>query len=94
MARSRASKRKTEPTYRTRLLEVIEASDALHTGRELAALAGLEYQTTIDALNALHNTAKVVRVGRKLTARWGRVPVELDENPAITLELAFRGFFK
>lgn len=77
-----------------RVLAVIEASDTFFTGQQVAQLADLNYKQTIDALNALNNMEKVARTGRKFTARWGRVPQALDENPAIELELAFRGFFR
>lgn len=94
MASARALKRQQASTYRMRVLAVIEASDTFFTGQQLAQLTGLTYRQTIDALNALNNMAKVARTGRKFTARWGRVPQPLDENPVIALENAFRGFFK
>jgi predicted Rossmann fold nucleotide-binding protein DprA/Smf involved in DNA uptake len=94
LASARALKRQQSKTYRMRVLAVIEATDTVHTGQQLAQLTGLTYRQTIDALNALNNMEKVARTGRKFTARWGRVPQALDENPAIALELAFRGFFK
>lgn len=82
-------------TYRQRVLVVVEQSPVALTGQQIAATTGLTYRQTIDALNALNNTAKVARVGRKFTARWCRVPNKtLDENPAITLERAFQGFFR
>lgn len=94
MASARAIKRQQAQTYRMRVLAVIEATDTFFTGQQLATLTGLTYRQTIDALNALNNMAKVARTGRKFTARWGKVPKTLDENPAIALEKAFRGFFK
>lgn len=95
MASARAVKRQQAQTYRMRVLAVIEASDTCYTGQQLAQATGLTYRQTIDALNALNNMAKVARTGRKFTARWCRVPAEtLDENPAITLERAFQGFFR
>lgn len=94
MASARAIKRLQAQTYRMRVLAVIESTDTFFTGQQLATLTGLTYRQTIDALNALNNMAKVARTGRKFTARWGKVPKTLDENPAITLEKAFRGFFK
>lgn len=94
MPSARAIKRQQASTYRMRVLAVIEASDAFFTGQQLAQLTGLTHKQTVDALNALNNMAKVARTGRKFTARWGRVPRPLDENPVIALEIAFRGFFK
>lgn len=94
MASARAIKRQQAQTYRMRVLAVIESTDAFFTGQQLATLTGLTYKQTVDALNALNNMAKVARTGRKFTARWGKVPEQLDENPVIALEQAFRGFFK
>lgn len=94
MASARAIKRQQASTYRMRVLAVIEATDTFHTGQQLATLTGLTYKQTVDALNALNNMAKIARTGRKFTARWGKVPDPLDENPVIALEKAFRGFFK
>lgn len=36
----------------------------------IAARLGIGYKTTIDALNALHNSGKAQRIGHKFTARW------------------------
>lgn len=94
MASARAIKRQQAQTFRMRVLAVIEATDTFHTGQQLAQLTGLTYKQTVDALNALNNLSKVARTGRKFTARWGKVPKSLDENPVIALEQAFRGFFK
>lgn len=94
MTSKRTAKRQQAQTYRMRVLAVIDASEACYTGQQLAQATGLTYRQTIDALNALNNMAKVARTGRKFTARWCRVPQPLDENPAITLERAFQGFFR
>lgn len=93
-ARRSIHKRQQAQTYRMRVLAVIDASDACHAGRDLAKATGLTYRQTIDALNALNNMGKVARTGRKFTARWCRVPQPLVENPVITLERAFQGFFR
>ena len=84
----------SEGTYRDRVLVVIEASSDLLTAQQIAQATCLTYRQTIDALNALNNMAKVQRVGRKFTAKWGRVTPSLDENPALLLQSVFRGFFK
>lgn len=95
MTSKRVAKRQQAQTYRMRVLAVIDASEACFTGQQLAQCTGLTYRQTIDALNALNNMAKVARTGRKFTARWCRVPTQsLDENPAVTLERAFQGFFR
>lgn len=94
MASTRAVKRKQQTqTYRMRVLEVIEATDQLFTGHQVAQLTGLTHKQAIDALNGLLNLERIVRTGRKFTARWGRLPQQLDENPALTLEKALRRFF-
>lgn len=94
MPSARAIKRQQAQTFRMRVLAAIEAADTSYTGQQLAQITGLSYKQTVDALNALHNMAKVARLGRKFTARWSRVPDPLDENPVMALEKAFRGFFK
>jgi hypothetical protein len=94
LASTRAIKRQQAQTYRMRVLAVIETADTFYTGQQLATLTGLTYKQTVDALNGLLNMEKVARTGRKFTSRWGRLPKTLDENPALTLEQAFRGFFK
>lgn len=64
-------------TIRGRILGVIEAATRPLTGQEIAALVGMPYKPTIDALNALYNYGKVRRTGAKFTARWSAVrPVE------------------
>lgn len=82
-------------TFRRVVLEVVEESPAFLTGQQIAQITGLTYRQTIDALNALNNTAKIARTGRKFTARWGRIPDHQPSESAIqALEHAFRGFFK
>lgn len=55
----------------------------------------MTYRQTIDALNALHNTAQIARHGRKFTAKWGALAL-IKPDPAIAaahlLEDVFRGF--
>jgi len=94
MASARSLKTHKTQTYRMRVLAAIESTDHLLTGHQVAQLAGLTYKQAIFALNALNNTGKVMRTGRKFTARWGRVPKTLDENPAIALQNAFLRFFR
>ena len=49
----------------------IEASPGYLTAREIACRTGLDYKSTIDALNALHNRERIARSGRKFSAVWG-----------------------
>ena len=79
-------------TNRTAVLNVVNNSTTQLTGNEISTRAGLTYRQTIDALNALHNMAKVRRTGRKFTARWSGL--KPTTHPAHALEQAFRGFFK
>jgi hypothetical protein len=75
--------------------EAIEASAAVLSAEQLAERTGLTYKQTIDALNALHNTGRIVRHGRKFSARWGAVPPPPNPNdtPAKHLADAFSTFF-
>lgn len=75
--------------------EAIEASAAVLSAEQLAERTGLTYKQTIDALNALHNTGRIVRHGRKFSARWGAVPPPPNPNdtPAKHLADAFSSFF-
>lgn len=83
-------------TYRRLVLEVVQESPAFLTGQQIAQITGLTYRQTIDALNALNNSEKIARTGRKFTARWGRIPqhVPPSESAIEALEHAFKGFFK
>jgi hypothetical protein len=80
-------------TYRMRVLEVVTGSDVFLTGQMVAQLTGLSYRQTIDALNALNNNGRICRVGRKFTARWGRIPDQPLTHPIDDLDRAFQGFF-
>lgn len=95
MARVRAHKRLQTPstTYRLLVLNVISDTRESLSGQEIADRTGLTYRQTIDALNALNNMEKVLRVGRKFTARWSAVPKPVV-NPALLLEQAIKGFFR
>lgn len=74
-------------TVRSRVLAVIETAPDPLCGIQVAAIAGLTYKQTIDALNALHNLGKVSRDGRKFTARWTRP--EVTTNHLADLEAVF-----
>jgi transposase len=41
----------------------------------------MSYRQTIDAVNALHNEARIGRHGRKFTARWGSLEL-VQPDPA------------
>ena len=64
MSSSRAS------TYRSVVLQFLDASHAFIAGRDLAAAVGLPYKTVIDALDALYDRGLVSRRGRKFRAQW------------------------
>lgn len=83
-------------THRLRVLTVIQSTDGWISGQQVAALTGLTHKQAIDALNALNNTGRVARIGRKFTARWGRIVTpDPADDPLTALELAFRrGFFR
>jgi predicted Rossmann fold nucleotide-binding protein DprA/Smf involved in DNA uptake len=95
MARTPASKT-TANTHRVRVLTVIQSTEGWITGQQVAALTGLTHKQTVDALNALNNAGKVARIGRKFTAKWGRIVApDPADDPLRALEIAFRqGFFR
>lgn len=62
-----------QTTYRATVLAIINETNELLTGREIAEQADLPYKRTIDALNALLNMELIEREGRKFTARWRKV---------------------
>ena len=91
---ARQPSKTTANTHRLRVLTVIQSTEGWITGLEVAQLAGLTHKQTIDALNALNNMEKIARIGRKFTAKWGRlVTPDPDQDPLRALELAFRQGF-
>lgn len=58
---------------RAKVLKVVEATKKQLTGREISIRARLEYKQTIDALDALFNTGRVQRYGKKMLTKWGRI---------------------
>lgn len=81
-------------TYRAVVLVVIEAAAEPLTGHRVAELAGLTYRQTVDALNALHNSERIARIGRKFTARWMRVPTPPTEHPHARIDAAMRALVR
>ncbi len=77
-------------THRGKVLEVLADSDTFLTGREVAQRAGLSYKAALDALTYLYNDAKIARSGRKFTARWGCISLQMRETGHTGLE----GFFR
>lgn len=75
--------------------EAIEASASVLSAEQLAERTGLTYKQTIDALQGLHNTGRVVRHGRKISARWGAIPPPPNPNAPQAKHLAdaFSAFF-
>lgn len=81
-------------TYRATVLVVIEAATEPLTGHRVAELAGLTYRQTVDALNALHNSARIARAGRKFTARWMPIPTPPTEPPHARIDEAMRALVR
>ncbi|RQS39753.1 hypothetical protein [Burkholderia sp. Bp8990] len=82
-------------SLRLRALNAVNASPAWQSAQQIATATGMTYRQTIDALNALHNEAKVARQGRKFTAKWGSlrlVKPDPANAAAHALEDVFRGF--
>jgi hypothetical protein len=66
---------------RSRALQAINGSSEWLTAARVAQITGMSYRQTIDALNALHNEARIARHGRKFTARWGSLQL-VQHDPA------------
>ncbi len=75
-------------TLRRQVLATMQTADTALTGAAIAALAGLSYRQTIDALNALYNAGKIERTGRKFTARW-QVVKPAEPHPLAVLQDIF-----
>lgn len=58
---------------RDKVLAVVNDSPVKLTGMEIAKRAGLDYKQTIDALDALHNYDRILRIGKKFNTRWMRI---------------------
>lgn len=65
--------------FRITILNVVNQSTTWRAARLIAASAGLTYPQTIFALLALHNDGKIARRGRKGSAKWG--PLSIDVAP-------------
>lgn len=78
-------------THRERILEVLAESNDFLVGQEVARRAGLAYKPALDALTYLYNDGKIARVGRKFTARWGRMALVQRDTGYTNLEAFFRG---
>lgn len=88
-ARARASnKHKTAHNCRARVQAAIDSSSGQLTGHQLAAITGLTYRQTVDALTALHRQGRIERYGRKFTASWGQLTPKHD--PMTALEAIWR----
>ena len=82
-------------SLRLRALTAVNASSTWQSAQQIASATGMTYRQTIDALNALHNEAKVARQGRKFTAKWGSLQLVKPDSAiaaAHALEDVFRGF--
>ncbi|QOJ19499.1 MAG: hypothetical protein HRU77_01585 [Gammaproteobacteria bacterium] len=58
---------------RDKVLAVVNDSPVKLTGIEIAKRAGLDYKQTIDALDALNNYGRILRIGKKFNTRWMRI---------------------
>lgn len=97
------SRRKTadyggNPFFRTLVLTALAGADGWMSAREISEITGLGYKQTIDALSYLYNDGKVARTGRKFTARWGRLELEVKQNnseqQAILIRCLLRGYME
>jgi hypothetical protein len=82
-------------SLRSRALDAVNHSRTWQSAQQVAKTTGMTYRQTIDALNALHNEARVARQGRKFTARWGSLALVKPDSAiaaAHALEDIFRGF--
>ena len=85
----------TRQTYRARVLRVVNASPDWMKATDISRRTGLTYLQTIFALNALYNSGRVARDGRKSGSRWGSLVLiehNQGEDAVKTLEAIFRGF--
>jgi hypothetical protein len=87
--------------FSDRIKQVV--SDAVRplSGQELARLCGLTKKQCADALNTLRLKGKIVRTGRKFSARWsapGRTQEEINHERAQEagqlLHSCFNNFFR
>lgn len=79
-------------SLRSRALDAVNASPTWQSAQQVAKTTGMTYRQTIDALNALHNEARVARQGRKFTARWGSLAL-IQPDPAIAAAHALEDVF-
>lgn len=82
----------TRASLRSRALAAVNASPTWQSAQQVAKNTGMTYRQTIDALNALHNEARVARHGRKFTARWGSLAL-IQPDPAIAAAHALEDVF-
>ncbi|MGF6301889.1 hypothetical protein OKW42_005242 [Paraburkholderia sp. WC7.3d] len=79
-------------SLRARALAAVNRSNVWQSAQQIASDTGLTYRQTIDALNALHNDARVARRGRKFTATWGSI-VLIESDPAVAAAHDLARFF-
>lgn len=86
---------KAKLVIRESVLKVVLESRVPLKGREIAKQAGLDYKQTIDALDALHNTGKIFRHGKKLKTTWSDKPMDdAKERQIMLIEQAMRQIAK
>lgn len=79
-------------SLRSRALHAVNAAPGWLTAACVAQITGMSYRQTIDALNALHNEARIARHGRKFTARWGSLQL-VQPDPADAAASLLHAFF-
>ncbi|GAA4032017.1 hypothetical protein GCM10022212_33510 [Actimicrobium antarcticum] len=68
-------------THRARIAGHINAAPGLLKAIDISNAVGIGYKTTVDALNNLLQTGRVVRHGAKSGTRWSRAIIPADEAP-------------
>lgn len=98
MTRRKTAEYHGNPFFRTLVLMTVNASDGWLTARKVTEITGLSYRQVVDALQYLLHTEKVVRSGKKATARWGRLGLiekrDTSEESAILVKCLLRGYMQ
>ncbi len=68
-------------THRARITGHINATPGLLKAIDISNAVGIGYKTTIDALNTLLQTDRVIRHGAKSGTRWSSVILPVDDAP-------------
>jgi hypothetical protein len=68
-------------THRARILRYLDATPGHLKAIEISTAVAIGYKTTIDALNWLRQSGRVVRHGAKSGTRWASAIVPADSKP-------------